>query len=71
MPLLLQLSKEVRALRDYEAALLDGYHTYLKGLLRVRYLSRMLWLHVHAFLHKVRGDTLATKHTFGNSIAGV
>lgn len=31
-----QLSKEVRALRTHEAALLDAYHAYLKGLLKVR-----------------------------------
>lgn len=30
-----QLSKEVRALRSHEAALLDSYHAYLKALLRV------------------------------------
>ena len=30
-----QLSKEVRALRTHEAALLAGYHTYLKALLQV------------------------------------
>lgn len=34
-----QLSKEVRALRAYESALLDCYHTYLKGLLKVRLLG--------------------------------
>jgi hypothetical protein len=31
----MQLSKEVRALRTHEAALLAGYHTYLKALLQV------------------------------------
>ena len=31
---LVQLSKEVRALRTYEAGLLDAYHTYLKALLK-------------------------------------
>ena len=36
VPLLPQLSKEVRALRGFESALLEGYSAYLKALLQVR-----------------------------------
>lgn len=58
----LQLSKEVRALRTYEASLLDSYHTYLKGLLRVSDTA------VRALAMRVATCVLCGTHLFHSAV---